>query len=465
MGIQLDWEIKADGQRIKGVGEDPESVRKRRAARLRLLITIVLFITVIGAVAAFLRYRVYRVESQLEQTLRDTVSAEVTALRLGDRNAFLTFQRSATDDWLVRQNDVFDQYQKLIRERSDVRLTGHILDVEIDDPRARVHVQEIIDGVPYAQVWFYWRYGEDANEDTNDGWRHVPPDTTFWGEALSYQGDSVTVQYQGVDASFAKPMGISLDDWIATACSALVCDGLPDIRVAVVPQGITQTDWTSEDPWLLVMPSPYGGRARTDTPFSPEAQVRVATVLAERLVLFAANNSNAQYPSDAYYLQQAVISWLVGRFTLIDTQSFLISSLAANYGDASVGQLLQRMPTNANIGILTQLTGTTLDQSNLDWRDFFTWRLTLENELILRQDTAALLALYDSSDDGLVNAALSRLSQPAIERVEVSVSRPHNPSPEGLPQQVVTARIGEGATTAELQILFRLVENQWLRAS
>ena len=275
----------------------------------------------------------------------------------------------------------------------------------------------------------------------------------------------MTIQYQGIDADFANPMGISMDDWIASACAALVCDDLPVIRVAIVPQGITQTDWTSEGPWLLVMPSPYSGRARTDTPFSPETQVRVATVLAERLVLFAANNSNAQYPADAYFLQQAVISWLIGRFTLIDTQSFLISSLATIYGESAVGQLLQRMPPDVNIGILTQLTGTTLEQSNLDWRDFFTWRLTLENELILSQDTAALLALYDTRDDGVLNAAYSRLGQPLIEPIEVAASRPHNLSPDGLPQQAVTARIGEGEGAVEVQILFRLLDNQWVRAS
>ena len=44
-------------------------------------------------------------------------------------------------------------------------------------------VEEIIGGVPYGRVWFYWRY--------DDGWRHVPPDYTFWGDARTVEADGV----------------------------------------------------------------------------------------------------------------------------------------------------------------------------------------------------------------------------------------------------------------------------------
>ena len=102
---------------------------------------------------------------------------------------------------------------------------------------------------------------------------------------------------------------------------------------------------------------------------------------------------------------------------------------------------------------------------SFDWRDFFTWRLRLENDLIAQQDVMTVLSLYDSRDGDILSAAYARLEQSPLSSIEATVVRLHNPSAEGLPQMAVTARLGEGEDSAEMQILFRLVENQWLRAS
>src|SRR5690606_7274368 len=107
-----------------------------------------------------------QVNQQLEQLLSDTVQAEVTAIRLGDLTAFEERQRSATGDWANTQRQLFDDYQTL-KTTSNIVLSGHVVDAEIDGQRGRVQVEEIIDGVPYIQTWFYWRY--------EDGWFHVPP--------------------------------------------------------------------------------------------------------------------------------------------------------------------------------------------------------------------------------------------------------------------------------------------------
>ena len=467
MGVRLDWDIETERKNIKDVGKDPESTRKRRVLRFRLLATVIIVVMIVAGGVGFVHYRTHKVKSQLEQTLRDTVVAEVTALRLGDRRTFEGFQRSASEDWLEQQNALFDWYQQNMQgEDTDVRLTGHILALEIDDLRARVHVQEIINGVPYTRVWSYWRYETDDDQDgLLDGWRHVPLDPTFWGEAGIYQGHSVTVTYQGIDQEFAALVGSSIDNWIGVACAALTCDNLPPIRVDVLSQGVTRMEWSPDDPWRLRIPSPYLVRARSDQPFSPELQIEVATLLAERLMLYTSGDVRAEYPSDAYYLQQAVISWLVGRFAQVDTRSFLIASLTANYGETTVGRLLRLMPPDANIGILSQVTGASLDQSNLDWRDFFTWRLTVEGELVVQQNIEALMALYDTRDEAILAAAYSRFEQPPVESIEVTVTRLHDAAPDGSPQQAVTVRVGEGANNVEFQILFRLVNNNWLRAS
>lgn len=466
MGIQLDWEIEAENKNITGVGEDPDAARKRRVARLRMLVTIGMMLVIVLVVIALIRYRIHQVESHLEQTLRDTVVAEVTALRLGDLAAFESFQRSATGDWLQTQRALFNDYQDLLQKPGDVRLTGHILEVTIEDPRARVHIQEIIEGVPYTRIWFYWRYKEDANNDSiPDGWRHVPFDATFWGDPQTHTSDFALVSYNTVDEAFATHLGDSLEAWLTTACRALPCEGLPRLHVEVVSNPTALTGWLSDDPWRLRVVSPYITRARSDMPFSPEIQIEIASLLAEQLTLFASNNTQPMYLSDAYYLQQAVISWLTGQFVALDTHAFLMTSLADRYGESVIGQMLHILPVEANIGILTTLTGVPLDEAGLDWRDFFTWRLQLENDLILRQNINTLLTLYDIRDEALLTTVYLRMTQPLLESPEASVVRPHGLSPDGLPQQVVTVRLGAGDTTTEMQVLFRLVNNNWIRAS
>ena len=144
---------------------------------------------IVGVLAAAVVLRLRQVESQIENVLRDTVDAEIATLRLGDEQSFLGFQRSATESWLTTQQQTFDDYQARKIE-GNIQLTGHILDVAVDGNRARVQVQEIVDNVPYVRTWFYWRY--------DDGWWHVPPDFTFWGDDRVLETDAMTIHYQSV---------------------------------------------------------------------------------------------------------------------------------------------------------------------------------------------------------------------------------------------------------------------------
>lgn len=457
MGIRLEWEIAAEDEHIRSIGEDPDTARKRRSALVRLLLTVTLLVGIAAGVVAFIFWRFDQVNSQLERQLRDTVTAEVTALRLGDWNAFSDFQRSATNDWLREQRATFETYQAILRSDESARLTGKIVDIEIDDPRARVHIEEIIDGVTYTRIWSYWFYenGESETEENVNGWRHVPLDYTFWGEPATYTGDNVQINYRSVDAAVANAMGIRMDDWISISCRVLSCDDLPRIQVAIVSDDTGEPRWV--DTWRLVVPSPYLTRARSDTPFSPELQQRVGGLLAQRLV------GDDAYPSDAHYLRNAVQSWLVGQYLLVETDAYLIESLVRNYGEDSLRQLLTSMPPDANIRVLSQVIGAPLDQADLDWRNFFAWRLNLESDLIQRQNVDAVLALYDTSDPGVLQAAQTRLSQPAPSRITVLDTQPHTSGPDGSPQRSVTVAV---AGSDQQQIwLFRLKNNNWLRAS
>jgi len=465
MGIRLDWEIEAE-QNTYRAGEAAHAARIRRSARLRLLLIVILLLVIFGGIAAALNIRLRDLEAREEQLLRDVVDAEITNLRLGNYEAFAALQRSGDMAWIDSRQQEFDDYQGLML-RSNVQLTGQIADIVIDGTRARVTIEEIIDSVPYNRVWFYWRYPDDGDGDRQiDGWRHVPPDYTFWGDSQTYKGQFVTVTYRSVDEQLAASLGGRLDEWIQIGCAALNCGTLPTIRVDIQVDDDAQLGWGTMDEWLILFPSPYVNRARSDLPFAPELQIEVASLLAERLVVHASASMLPNYPADASYLRQAVVSWLVGRFVQIDTGAYLIQSLANNYNETTVGALIQALQPDSQINILSEITGvSSLDQLVLDWRDFFTWRLTVESDLMSQGQYDAFLGLYDTRDTNVQVLADERYNQNAAPEPQVvTLVQPTAPAVDGLPQQLVTVQIGIQGSTREEIILFRLVNNNWQRA-
>jgi hypothetical protein len=457
MGIKLDWEIEAEQSHVKSAGEDPATARRRRRARLKLVLFVMLIVGIIGGIAAFINYRLHTVDEEIENLLRNTVDAEVTALRLGDWNAFSLAQRSASGDWLQQQQQTFQDYQTL-KQQQKIQLTGQILDLMIDKTRGRVKVEEIIEGTPYTRVWFYWRY--------DDGWRHVPPDYTFWGDVQQFNGKGILVRYQTVDEPLAKTMGAQLETWLQTTCAALICTNLPEINVDIVPDDSVQVSWSANNPWLLLVPSPYLKRARTDTPFDTGLQLSVANTLAERLVTQASGDLKPTYPADVYYLRQAVVSWLVGQFVQFDTNAFIISSLAKNYGAPAVGRLLQALRPDSDVSVFNTVTGVSaLNQTNLDWRDFLTWRLVTERELIKRRDENNFLLLYDTRDDGVRNLAAQRFSELQTDSQPVVVSSRVETRVDGVPIIRALAQTGSKDSPVQQELIFRLSDGIWRRAN
>jgi hypothetical protein len=473
MGIQLDWEVESESSVQRSLGEDPDARRRRRRNLAGMLfVTLVLGGLFLGA-GAFIVDQIQQVNQEIEDELRNTVQAEITALRIGDWQAFSTFQRSADESWLRRQRTEFEAYQTLLFEREEVQLTGQVLDIEIDDPRARVQVQEIIDGVPYTRTWFYYTY-EDRNETgevQNVGWYHVPPDYTFWGESQQYVGDYLTVAYREVDSLFASSLGQAMDEWIDAACNALDCAELPAIRIQVAPQDRQEMAWAPGalrgDPWVMIISSPYADRARSDRPFDPRWRLEVATLLADRLVAYQMNGQQVFVNSDANYFRSAAVNWLVGRFVQVDTGAYLVESLAQNYGMETVGALLRQMPPDATIGFLTDITGVTLDQLPVDWRDFFTWRLRREQSYANDGLLNDFLQLYHAQDPAVRIVAEERFQQKLITESYTVVSTGFTtPADTGEIQLIATVRNeDETLGTLDFQVLFRLVDNRWLRAS
>ncbi|MCB9453781.1 MAG: hypothetical protein H6672_20310 [Anaerolineaceae bacterium] len=457
MGVRLDWEIEAEQTQVRNTGEDPAAARRRRRARIRLIIFVLIVLVIIGAVVGGIRLRLDMIDDQIEQALRNTVEAEVTALRLGDWQAFSEAQRSASGDWLRRQEQTFNAYQDL-KLQEQVQLTGTIRDITIDKTRARVAVEEIIAGVPYIQIWFYWRY--------DDGWRHVPPDYTFWGDVATREGTYVTVRYREVDAPLTTQLSSQLERWVETGCAVLGCVTPPHLTVDVLPtEGLT-VSWGASNPWLLQFPSPYVTRARADMPFDTALQLQTATLLAERLVATASNNMQPTYPADADYLRQAAISWLVGQFIQYNTNAFLMDSLAQNYGSAAVGQLIRTMQPNSDVRILSTVTGSgALNQLNLDWRDYLTWRVLLEDQLIRQRDQDNFVRLYDTRDEQVVNLMATRFNTLPTEQNKTVVSVVAETGADGSPQLRAVMQVGDGPETILAEVLFRLVDGVWLRAN
>lgn len=466
MGIRLDWEIEAE-KRSYSAGEDKNLVAKRRGARLRLLVILLLFIGMIGVAVVLIRDRANEVADEEERQLLDIVDAEFAALRLGDWTSYANLQRSASPDWLSVQRAVFDEYQRLKLEGT-IQLTGQVHDVVIDGQRARVEVEDIIDGVPYTRVWFYWRWPDDQNNDNlPDGWRHGPPDyADFWGDEQTYESERVLIAYRDVDDAFATQLGEDLDTWMQLGCEVLSCAQIPQVTVSVEPNDGLTLQWAVANPWQLRFPSPYLDGARSDMLFSPELQLDVAVLLAERLVTQAVLDREPTYPVDGYYLRQAVTSWLVEQFAQVDTNTLLIDSLVTNYGQQSLGQLLGALQPFTYIDVLSAVTGATLDQSNLDWRDFLSWRLTVEDELIGQGDYNNFFNLYDTRNPETVDLLNLRFNQGGVpEPKTVTLVQAVEPLPDGTPRLVATVEVGLEGQTRQETTYFHLVDNIWRRAS
>lgn len=453
--IRLEWDIESQ-QIDKSDSEDPKLKWARRRGLFRLLLLICILVGLVIAVLLFAQNRLEDVERQLDQLLLDTVEAEVAAIRIGDFDTFMNLQRSATDDWLNLQQITFQNYEYL-KSNADLQLTGRVTDTEIIEQRGRALVEEIVNGVPYTHVWFYWRYA--------DGWRHVPPDYTFWGEEQSIESERLTINYRDVDTLYAQQVSDSLNNWIETACSALQCGGFPQITVDIRTNSPVAIGWESYTSWTLLMQSPYIAGARSDLPFDTPLQIQTATLLAERLFAHKSNNLEPVYPHDVYQLRQSAISWMVGQFVQLDTNSYLMDSIVDQYGAERIGQLVSLLGPTSEMNVIQQVVQPPIAQANLDWRDFITWRLATESELISSRQEAEWLNLYDTSDEAVRVVAYERFNAGTIPQQQVAIAQQFQTSFSGLPQLRVTVRVGSGDTFRDEIILFNLVDNIWKRAS
>ncbi len=459
MGVKLDWDIEAEKGKNKEHREDPIQRNARRFGVFKLFLVVAIFALILGGIAYLVYQRLEQVNQHVEQLLVDTVQAEVTALRVGDLQAFQDRQRSATDDWAIAQRATFEAYQNL-KVSSNVVLSGQVTDIEVDDQRGRVFVEEIIDGVPYIRTWFYWRY--------QDGWFHVPPDYTFWGASETIETEDYIVRYREVDEQVAAALDTSLENWFTNICAYVDCATIPFITIDIIPAPQSPVRWQENDPntWQLIVPSPHTDLARADTPFDNQLQIDVASLLVRRVIDNVSNLGGAAPNSDALYLQDTVTAWLVGQFVQVNPETHLLDSLIVQYGNDIIASIMRNLQPASDISLLASSAGVaSVADLQVDWRDFVLWRLETEDALITERNEGIWVTLYDFTDTNVRDIAYQRYQNnfTATNRVvnEANVTT----SSTGVPQLVARVTVTRGFETGEEIIVFNLVNGNWLRAN
>jgi len=450
--IRLEWNVES--QRIDGAGsESAAEKRRRRRAALALLALVLLLAATIGLGLLFLRQRMLEIERQFAQLLQDTVKAEVAALRIGDLNSFLHIQSAEDANWIARQRALFQQYG-VLKSAGSIELPGAILGVTIDKDRARALVQENINSLPYARLWFYRR--------SSEGWRHVAQDPSFWGERHSFASSAAVVRYRDVDELFARQVYAALLAWIEKGCEILDCAGLPPLEIDIAADAAADAAWLDQANMRLLIRSPYLDIARADFPFDGWRQLLVSKLLAERLVDAHTGYLEPAPFQDAHFLRASAIAWLSETFTRLDGGATLMRSLAANYGADKIASLLSALSATSDLSLVGRAINLRLDEADLDWRDFVHWRLRLEAQLMTARRQNEWLNLYDTSDESARLAAYERYRQnPPPSEYQVVDARLSIGS-DGRPHLRATAR---DASAGDEIILFNLVDGAWKRAN
>ncbi len=451
--IRFEWNIESQ-QIDQSDGKDLQRKNRRRNT-LRFLSLIVLLLAAIGLGAIAVRQRLIDVQNHYAQLLQDTVKAEVAALRIGDLGAWLSFQSAGSEEWRSSQTALFREYEAL-KSAGAIELTGSIVAVKIDDARARVLVQENINGTPYVRLWFYRR--------DQAGWRHIAPDVSFWGEERQYTGAGIRVNYRAVDETFAQQLGQVAADWRARSCNLINCDALPILQVDISPNAPEAAAWINENNLHLRLRSPYADLARADLPFDGTYRLQVSKLLAERL-LAEMSDFRASYPQDAFFLQESGLNWLSEWLVGVTPDGSLMHSLAQNYGEQAVVDLLSALNAPADMSILQEALPVAIETAGLDWRDFIAWRLNAEAELITARAENEWLRLYDTSEENVRLAAYQRFNDNAPLRAQRVVDQAIWTTDGGVTQLRVTVEYESGSETAVEIILFNLVKQVWKRAS
>ncbi|MDW8299175.1 MAG: hypothetical protein RML95_07530 [Anaerolineae bacterium] len=454
MSIKLDWQIETERIHQRAT-ESPEARQERRQQRRKLILFTMLTVFFTGVTILLVLLRLEDVDNQLRQSLIDTIQAELTALRIGNYSDFMALQRSAGENWYIVQGERFQHYQRLKVERNLV-LSGTVFDATVDGQRGRVVFEEVLDGVAHRAVWFYWRY--------SDGWRHVPSDYTFWGEARTLHNGNVTVFYRQLDEDTARVLLERAAHWWRDSCQVLGNSACPELVLEIVPNPVLQVTWDSARPNRLFVPSPLArdDRLPLSNPLPQALEETIAAYLAARQMDLVTGGMRPRRSADAAWLHQTLVEWLAATYTgRIDTLRLaFVQSLRDNYGNSAVAAVARALTPEADIGAVARALGQPLELLNLDWRPFFQWRLEVERQLIAQNDFEALQALWDVSDFGtraLLQQRINASGQPNAQVLAAAITA----AADGIPRAIVQVLRADRVET----LIFRLRNGTWKRSA
>jgi hypothetical protein len=374
-------------------------------------------VTVLGSVLIAIQWRLNDVENQLEQDLRDTVEIELAALRIGNRQNFMDVQRSASQDWLNSQEALFDEYQQIkqLGEPGNYK----ILDVTLDDerPRARVLIEQVINGQKFRTVWFYWRYNDLEGEQ--NGWRHVPPDVEFWGAEHTLKNNFSQVVYYDLDKTLAEKIAPLIEQWWREGCTLLSCpNAVPRLTITIVPHTMPGPTWDLYDFYNIVIPSPLiEGRANYSQLPDPQLVATLRAMVFERVVEAHTNEDIQASPyTDTYWIATTAQNWLQEKVGGQEQAgSAFFDTLVSVFGADFPGRMMQNFTANTDIGFMQLALGLPVPQltdeqiNALAWSEFFQWRLRAE-QAAQGIDPEAYRTLYDTLDGNAMTVASERFA-------------------------------------------------------
>ena len=447
MGIELKWDVDAADEQTQS-GAVGSRGRRRPWKGLARLVFLLL---VLALVAAGFHLRLREVDAQQENLLRASVEAEITALRLGDLQAYQQFQDGEDPARQLLWRETFDAWQ--VRKVESNALGGEVVALAIGGDDAWVQVEEIINGETWLHTWYYRRSG--------DAWRHVSPQAGWRGHERSHRRGGLRIDFDDIDAPLVDALAPQLESWLESACRLLNCAAVPELNVQVLARpGVPL--WSTADSWLLLLPSPRAGLARQGDVPGAGLRADIATLLAQRLVREIAGQPGPDWSTEAGWLHGSAGAWLAGRLLQRDSGQQLLQSLSANYGDDSLSALVQGLEPDATLDLVARVTAEPdLHEAALDWRDLLQWQLEQEAATRLAGNVDAFLALYDLRDDALGVLARARLvAGEFVGALAIDEVAPVNAS-DG--SALLRARVRDASGT--VAVFFRLVEGRWLRAS
>lgn len=447
MGVDFRWEIDAAEDQARQGGE---AGRKGGRLRARLLLPV-FFALVCALIAAGIHLRLREVNQQQEALLRAGVAAEVTALRLGDENAFLQLQDGVDARRQQTWRAEFDAWQARKLEGDDPP-GGGVHALALDGERAWVQVEETINGEARLHTWFY--------RLTAEGWRRVSAAAGWRGAARSWRGEQLRIDYDDIDASLVAQLAPQLEAWLALGCGLLACEAAPLLKAQVVAQAM-EPSWSTESSWLLLLPSPAAGMARPGATLEPELRESAAHLLAGRLLREQVGEAGPGWTREAAWLRASAGAWLAGRMLARDGGQRLLESLSTHYGEEAVARVMQALHPGTTLQLLVEVTGADGPHAaRLDWSDLLAWQLGLEADLRRRGERDAFLSLYDGRDESLAVLARARYTvgefngPPTVENV----------APVAGADGSVLLRADVRHAGGVVPVQFRWVEGRWLRA-